>query len=334
MRALVMLLLIAGRAHGAPTDAIVLASAEPTLQAALREMLAPAGIQVVFAPDVAAPALLEIAGASRELADRENASATVWLVFSADGATLVAYDRSVDRVLLRPLPAATLPLSTAQAEEASRMVRTMLRALRITPDSNLPPPHPVEAAIVRARAADAETAVIEIHAPRPRIALEVGAGARVRGPGDATTPAATIALLVRPNQLGLAVTAQLTPGSDVSGSGVMARISDEALALTVRHVLPIASTVTFASSGGVALHRVRLRGTAGGGADVDQEHFDPAVRVGAAASYALSPILEVGVGLSADCLLRRQKYDAGPDEVVSVPLVQLTAGVMFRANLW
>ncbi|MBS1123753.1 MAG: hypothetical protein H6Q90_5981 [Deltaproteobacteria bacterium] len=339
MRALVVLLLLASRAHAGPSEAIVLTSSEPTFQVALRETLAPAGISVILATDVTAPSISEIAGASRELADRLHASSTVWLVFSDAGATLVAYDRGVDRVLVRPLPSATVPLSTSQAEEASRMVRTMLRALRITPDSNLPPPHPAEAAIVRTQAARAErpVQVARLEAPPPApavLGVELGAGMRIRGPGDPAAATATLAVILRPQALGVAVTAHLAPNSDVAAAGVMGRISDDSVAITARYGLVVAPGVTVAGSAGVAVHRVRLRGVVMGGAPVDEDHVDPAARVGASAVYALGPFLGLGLVVSADCLLRRQKYDAGPEEVLSVPLVQLTAAVVFRARVW
>jgi len=72
MRALVVLLLVASRAHAGPPETIVLTSSEPTFQAALRETLAPAGISVLIAADVMAPSISEIAGVSRELADRRT----------------------------------------------------------------------------------------------------------------------------------------------------------------------------------------------------------------------------------------------------------------------
>src|SRR5262245_35190955 len=94
---------------------------------------------VVSVGDVAPPTIADLAAESRRLADREHATATVWLMPATSGATLVTYDRHVDRLLVRELPYPS-PLSATQAAEAARMVRTMLRALRVTSDPDQAPP--------------------------------------------------------------------------------------------------------------------------------------------------------------------------------------------------
>src|SRR5438309_4014343 len=121
-----------------PTAAVALASADPSFHAALAAALAPNGTAVIDS-DAAPPSLGDLTAGSRELADREHAAGTVWLIAGPNGSTLVAYDRTADRVLVRELPY-SLPLAATQAAEAARMTRTMLRALRAMPEAEQTPP--------------------------------------------------------------------------------------------------------------------------------------------------------------------------------------------------
>ena len=123
-----------------PTQAVALASADPSFHDALAAALAPTGTSVIDA-DATPPALGDLTAGSRALADREHATGTVWLIAGPSGSTLVAYDRAVDRVLVRELPYTT-PLSATQAAEAARMTRTMLRTLHAMPESEQAPPKP------------------------------------------------------------------------------------------------------------------------------------------------------------------------------------------------
>ncbi|HUS31343.1 MAG TPA: hypothetical protein VMZ53_22685, partial [Kofleriaceae bacterium] len=69
------------------------------------------------------------------------------------------------------------------------------------------------------------------------------------------------------------------------------------------------------------------------GNTVDSRRFDPAVRVGLAALRDLPRGLEVGLDVSADCLLLRQKYEAGNEQILAVPRVQLVTSVVIGIRL-
>src|SRR6202042_3183731 len=101
-------------------------------RAELRDALLPADIAIVVV-DAPTPTLGDVTSASRVLVDREHATGAIWWIAGSAGSTLVTYDRGVDRVLVRTVAFAT-PLDAAQSAEAARMARTMLRALRVTPD--------------------------------------------------------------------------------------------------------------------------------------------------------------------------------------------------------
>src|SRR5512140_2559477 len=159
---------VAATVRAQPTESIVLASPEAVFQSALDDALAPAGIAVIAAGNVPPPSLAALSAASRELADRAHATATVWLIEGAGEATLVTYDRERDRLLVRQLPYA-LPLSATQAAEAARTARTMLRALRVTPDVDQPPPLVEDAPAIR------ETVVVPV---RPALAASAVLGVR------------------------------------------------------------------------------------------------------------------------------------------------------------
>src|SRR5438046_1473341 len=138
---IVVTTVLAARVTAQPApESIVLAGTDPELRIALAEALAPAGMSVIAVGAVPAPAVDALSTASRDLADHEHASATVWLLASGgNSATLITYDRERDRVLVRELRY-TLPLGPTQAAEVARAARTMLRALRVTPDVDQPPP--------------------------------------------------------------------------------------------------------------------------------------------------------------------------------------------------
>lgn len=327
VRPIVLLILLAGHAAAEP---LVLASPDPAFRIALEAALSPAGLSVIVASDAVPPSINDIASSSRKLADREQATSTVWLLFGGDGATLVTYDRGVDRVLVRSVPYAS-PLSSAQAAEAARMVRTMLRALRVTPDTNLPPPPASEAAAVRAAAAIEPGPKPAIASPA-LLALDLDVGVRVRGAGATTVPSGAVTVIVRPDALGLAVTARVAPASDVRGTTFVGRVADDSLAVTARLPLRVAPRLTISGVAGFALHLVRLEGELGTDS-IEERRFDPAARIGVAASLAMRPTLGLGVGVSADCLLRRQTYEAGAEQVLAVPLVQLSAAIVFTARI-
>ena len=324
MRALVFLVVVlATPAHAAPpsSEPIVLASEDRAFEGALRDALAPAGMTLIVVRDASPATIGDFVGASRRLADREHATSTVWLIAAPEGATLVAYDRDVDRVLVRTLPYRP-PLDASQAAEAARTVRTMLRALRVTPDSDLAPPHAGDAAAVRARAS----------AGRALLALDVDAGVRVRGAGAVAAPTGALAVIWRPDTLGLAVAARFAPSSDVATSAIMGRISDESLSACARYPYRVAPDIDLAGTAGAAVHMVWLHGQVATG-PVDNLRFDPAARLGITATYAIGATMGLGVAVSSDLMLRRQAYAAGDETALVVPRLQVAAGVVFTARI-
>lgn len=301
---------------------------QDTFVHALGDTLAPAGMTLSPLRDVVPPALVDIAEASRELADREHASATVWLLFSGAGATLVAYDRGVDRVLVRELPFVE-PLGEAQAAEAARMARTMLRALRVTPDTDSLPPRASEAPAIRERAAARETAVLAPPRPSPGrwLGLELDGGLHV---DDALRASFAVTMLWRPDAPGLAATLRLATRRDVLAAELDGALDDGSLALLARYPIQI-GPVELAPAGGCALHVVRLSGDIAG-MQVADTRLDPALRVGATASIRMGGRLTAGVGVWGDWLLRRQSYDVGALTAFTIPATQLTAGAVVGAR--
>ncbi len=163
----------------AAPEVVVVASSEATFRAALQDALAPTGMEVVAVGDEP-PSVAELSVTARAIADREHASSTVWLIAAADKTTLVAYDRDVDRVLVREVPY-VIPLTAAQAAEIARMARTMLRALRVTPELDLPLPRVAEARVERSRVDVPAVARVDV-APIVRVgqlAISGGGGVRV-----------------------------------------------------------------------------------------------------------------------------------------------------------
>ncbi|HUJ63707.1 MAG TPA: hypothetical protein VLX92_34645, partial [Kofleriaceae bacterium] len=98
----IVVLAAVSRAAAEPREIVVVIADDAAFQSALDAELAPAGI-TTRRIEATPPTLTDIARVSRALADREHATATIWLVSAAGTTTLVAYDRDVDRMLVRAL---------------------------------------------------------------------------------------------------------------------------------------------------------------------------------------------------------------------------------------
>jgi hypothetical protein len=316
IRIIALVLVVATTIARAQTgDPIVLISGDAAFASALDDALVPAGIDVVSLGTLAAPSSAELTARSRELADQQHASASVWLMPAAAGATLVAYDRQVDRLLVRDLPYA-LPLSAPQAAEAARMVRTMLRALRVTDDSDVAPP-PI---------------VVPTASPAPLFGASASVGAWFPSAGADRAFAGSLSLEWRPHGLGAAVTGTLAPRADVMSATFAGYVRDIVIAAEARKALRFAPAVYVTPGAGLALHMVALTGSFGG-APLTSRRYNPALRLSVPAGYALAGGLEVGLAVSADCLLQRQKYEGASEEILVVPRLQLVTGLLVGLRL-
>jgi len=328
------LLLLAAVARAAPPETVVVVTDDPGFARAADEVFRAAGVLAVRVGDLAPPAIADVTGASRELADGEHATAAVMLVFGGDGATLIAYDRGVDRALMRVLPVRA-PLGPRESAEAAHMARTMLRALRVTPELDLPLPHPQEALAIRAQTAAAQlaapAAVSDGRDPGV-LAVALGGGLRAGAPGAATGASGTVQLIWRPDALGLAVTASLARAAAVEAAAFTGTASDAAGALTARLAIRPAPRWGLAGEAGLALHRVHLTGALSG-TPVDVARLDPAIRIGAAAMFVASRRLSAGLAVWADGLLVRQDYRVANQRILAVPVAQLALDVTILARV-
>jgi hypothetical protein len=308
------MLVAASVAEARSGEPIVVVGDDAAFAAALDDALLPAGLDVLGSGSVTAPSLAELPARSRELADREHASATVWLLPSPTGATLVAYDRGVDRLLVRELPY-RLPLSAPQAAEAARMVRTMLRALRVA-EEDQPPPPPV------------------VSAPNePLLAASVGAGAWFAAPGADTALAAYAAVAWRPDALGAAVSVLAAPDASVMSATFAGQVRDIVLAAEARRALALPPSIRVTPAAGASLHLLQLRGAFGGGGTLTSRRYDPAVRLGVTATYDLARSVEAGLAVSVDYLLQRQRFVGASEEILVVPRFQVVTGIVVGLRL-
>jgi hypothetical protein len=305
--AVVLALAITRGAHAeeAEDPTIVLVASDAAFAEALRDALVTNEVESAGA--LASPALAELAAESRRIADAHHAVGTVWLSAASGGATIVTYDRTADRFLVREL-AYTLPLSPTQAAEAARMVRTMLRALRTNDDEamvrSVTPPRPSDP-------------------PRPRFAAGLGVGAWFAAPEAYATPQMTVSIAWRPHDVGAAITATFAPAADLMSTSFAGDVRDIVIAAEARRALVLAPGVRVTPGVGLALHALVLEGAFSGSPGVVSRRYDPAARIGITTSVALPYALELGLGVSADCLLRRQRYEAGTERILIVPRVQL-----------
>jgi hypothetical protein len=307
----------AARAAAQPApEWIVVSSDDQAFRSALVEALSPAQINVIVVANQPAPSVGELSAASRALADREHATGTVWLTPAGTGATLVTYDRDRDRLLVRELPF-LLPLSPFQAAEAARTARTMLRALRVTPDVDRPPPHETDAPEIR------DTSTVQDH---PLLGAGAVLGVRIHAP--ATDVGGAFSAIWRPDSLGVAVVGEISPSADVPGPAFVGTALDSAIAVLARLPIHVASRVRITPTAGFALHFIRLRGELDTEQPLHDIHENPAIRAGTAATYRFAGGLDLGVAITVDLLLDRQRYEVLEQEVFEIPRFQALIGAI------
>jgi len=313
LRALVLTMLVGvevsrvSHADEAADPTVVCVAGDSAFEEALRDVLVVQQVRAIGT--LPSPPLAELAAQSRRIADTYSAIGTVWLSPASGGATIVTYDRTADRFLVREL-AYALPLTPTQAAEAARMVRTMMRALQSDDDIAIVSsvsPQPIRPVPVR----------------EPRFSAALGVGAWFASPEAYATPQMTVALAWRPRGLGAAVAATFAPAADVMTTSFAGDVRDIVIAAEVRRALRLAPDVWATPGLGLSLHSLVLAGAFNGGADVESRRYNAAAHTGITITVELPYALDVGLGVSADVLLQRQRYEAGSERILIVPRLQL-----------
>lgn len=309
----------ASRARGeeAAEPTVVVVAADPAFLEATTDAFVTSRVHSVGA--LPTPQLGELAAESRRLARAHVAISTIWLSAASSGATLVTYDVAADRFLVRELPY-SLPLTATQAAEAARMVRTMLRALRSSDDDSI--------------VAAASPARPEPPAPRvPAFVASLGAGAWFAAPQAYATPQTSLAIAWRPRGLGAAVSATFAPAAEIDVAMFHGDVRDVVVAADVRLALRAAPSVWVTGGVGLAGHVISFGGAFEGGQRIEQTRVNPAVRVGMSTTVELPHAIDVGLAVSADTLLRRQRYEAGAERILLVPRLQLMTALFLGVRL-
>ncbi|MBA3504104.1 MAG: hypothetical protein H0T65_27325, partial [Deltaproteobacteria bacterium] len=109
-------------------------------------------------------------------------------------------------------------------------------------------------------------------------------------------------------------------------------VSDNSFAIAARVPFTIAPRIAVAGLAGPALHAVRVEGTLGAEA-VSALRFDAAFRVGVTGGYAVTDRLDVGLSISMDTLLKRQRYEVMGGQVLVMPRLQLSVGVLISVRV-
>lgn len=298
---------------------IVVVGHDPELIQALEWVMEGQNTGVKAIGDRPTPSLAELGPESRRLADGHQAIATVWISPTAAGATLVTYERTADRFVVREVPY-KLPLDATQAAETARMVRVMLRAVRDRNDE--------EAVTRRVRAQRPPQPPRE-----PQLAASVGAGAWFAAPEATAVAMTTISIAWRPHGLGAGVSAMLAPATALDSPSFVGEVGVWRIVAEARKALRVAPAIRVTPGVGLALHAVSLDGRFGGGDRVSSRRYDPALQVSTVVGIALPHRIELGLAVSADCLLRRQRYEAGTEQILDIPRVQATLGILVGVRL-
>ncbi len=316
----------------ARAETVILASTDHELRGALTAALAPAGIDVVVTSDGSSPAAADVVASSRRVAAEQGAEAVVLVLPAEEGATIFVYDRDTDRLLVRPL-ASSLPLGAGPAAAAAMMVRTMLRALRVTPDVNAAPPRADQAPSLRARAAGDSTLASEVR-PSPRIVVQVGPAGWL---GDAPVTGGwrlAAAAVFYGRRIGVGVGVAGGPPSEIDSTMFAGDFGDTAAWISLVVPFRLTPRLRVEGAAGGALHITTLRGALQpDAAPVDELHVDPALRFEALAAYRLSSMIAVAVSVSAESFLVRERFLDGPEQVASSPAVQVGLAVRLEVAI-
>jgi hypothetical protein len=304
-----------------PSEDVVMAGGDGALLAALVDVLAPA--QVIAVDDSPPISIGDLTVASKRVVQRENTRAALWLVADDAGATLVAYDRFADRVLVRSL-AYPAPLSAANAASAARSARAMLRTLRLdgevrSREERWPraPPGATESPVPAREA---------LRSAPERFGTMAGLAVRIAAPGNDAAGELSFGAMWRRSALGLTVDFALAPAATLRTSMFEGSIADRSAAVTARYAASVSPRVRIGAFGGLALHAIHFRGDTPERQIADWR-FDPALRFGGLASYALYDGVDLAIAVSVDSLLRRQRYEVEGQEVVTMARLQGATGL-------
>jgi hypothetical protein len=206
----------------------------------------------------------------------------------------------------------------------------MLRALRVTPEIDAPPPRVAEAARMRSQAAALVAVAPPAIAPTSdELALELIGGVRIAS--DGASEHGAVGLILRPDGPGLELAAIASGAEAVAMTSFAGSLSDRELALTGRVPLQLAPGFAIAGQAGFGLHQVEIAGTTAAQTAAGATRYDPSVRAGITADYELRPGVALGVAVTADGLLRRQDFTVGGQTVAGVPIVQIGVGLALVA---
>jgi hypothetical protein len=296
---------------------IVVVGHDPELIQALGWVMEGQGTGVTSIGDRPTPSLAELGPESRRLADAHHAIATVWILTNAAGATLVTYERTADRFVVREVPY-KLPLDATQAAETARMVRVMLRA-------------------VRDRNHEAITRRVRIPRPSqprdPQLAASAVLGAWFATP-EATAVAMTgLTLAWRPHGFGAAVSATLAAMTELETPTFRGDVRVWRIAAEARKALLVVQRVRVSPGVGLALHAVTLNGRLGADGTLESRRYNPALQLSTLVGVALPHQIELGLAISADCLLRRQRYEVGTERLLDVSRIQAMLGILVGIRL-
>ena len=85
---------------------------------------------------------------------------------------------------------------------------------------------------------------------------------------------------------------------------------------------------------GFALHALGLGGQFSASSDrVHSRRYDPALGISTLVGITLPHRLELGASVTADCLLRRQRYAAGTEQILDVPRIQAMIAILIGIRL-
>jgi hypothetical protein len=162
----------------------------------------------------------------------------------------------------------------------------------------------------------------------PIAAVRVGGGGWFAAPDADALPALVVGAAWRPRGLGVALGGTLAPDNELAAMTFSGEVRAWSVAAEARYTLEVVPRVFVAPAAGLALYGVTVRGEG-----IDARRYNPALRLGVSAALALGQRLEIGIGVSGDCLLQRQRYEAQAVEILQISRVQAQAALFVGVML-
>jgi hypothetical protein len=327
------LLSVISEVRGDKSRVLLVQTPEPVLAAA-RTALQPWRCEIATSDAKPPPATMPDASvAARALAEEHGAQVVVWLSEGQSGAALWTYDHKSDHVVVRHVEGSG-EIDEVRAAGIALTIKTLLRHSSAAPEEE----RFGAAAAPEEESAEADASPTQpphgAAAPAARWRLEAFTGFRYTSSEAETTQLRLglgVGLRIRSD---LEALAQLRVGTGlaVRSAEVSGHYRISTLSLGARYLRDL-SLVEAGAQLGLSLHFGGFRGTLTGGGEVSDRRINPSMDGAVLVRRWVTPRVGIGLGFGASVLLKRQRFLARGQPILTLPQVDWMGGLWFFVPL-